>query len=112
MSILSFRRFETLAFEAFENGGLMASEAGPGSATSCSKGDSTDYGNLGPTPRLLSASGIKTYLSPGGDCERSCRTYVPGPSRRQVDRLSPLILGWEADGVWVESLRPLNSTRD
>ena len=73
---------ETMKFEAIENGGLMASGgAGVQAAQLLVQKGATALitGNLGPNAAsALSASGIKTYLSPGGTVKEVVGAYNAG----------------------------------
>jgi predicted Fe-Mo cluster-binding NifX family protein len=76
---------ETMEFEAFENGGLMAS-GGAGVQTAqliAQKGARTIItGNLGPNAAsALSASGIKVYLVPSGTVKEVIEGYKTGSLR-------------------------------
>jgi len=76
---------ETMEFEAFENGGLMASGGAGVQAAQlvAQKGANTLItGNLGPNAAsALSASGIKVYLVPGGTVKDVIESYRAGSLR-------------------------------
>jgi predicted Fe-Mo cluster-binding NifX family protein len=73
---------ETMEFEAFENGGLIASGGAGVQAAQliAQKGAGTIItGNLGPNAAsALSASGIKVYLVPGGTVKDVIESYRTG----------------------------------
>jgi predicted Fe-Mo cluster-binding NifX family protein len=76
---------ETMEFEAFENGGLMASGGAGVQAAQlvAQKGATTIItGNLGPNAAsALSASGIKVYLVPSGTVKEVIEGYRTGSLR-------------------------------
>src|SRR4030042_4692203 len=76
---------ETLEFEAIENAGLMASGgAGVQAAQLIVQKGATALitGNLGPNAAsALSASGTKTYLSPGGTVKEVVGEYNDGTAQ-------------------------------
>ena len=76
---------ETMEFEALENEGLMASGGAGVQAAQmvAQKGANTLItGNLGPNAAsALSASGIKTYLVPGGTVKEVIEGYKTGSLR-------------------------------
>jgi predicted Fe-Mo cluster-binding NifX family protein len=76
---------ETMEFEAFENGGLMASGGAGVQAAQliAQKGARTIItGNLGPNAAsALSASGIKVYLVPSGTVKEVIEGYKTGSLR-------------------------------
>jgi predicted Fe-Mo cluster-binding NifX family protein len=88
---------ETLAFEAMENEGLMASGGAGVQAAQLvvQKGASTLItGNLGPNAAsALTAAGIKVYLVTGGTVRESLSLYHSGTLREASGPTVPLHSG-------------------
>jgi predicted Fe-Mo cluster-binding NifX family protein len=88
---------ETLAFEAVENEGLMASGGAGVQAAQliAQKGaKALITGNLGPNAEsALSASGIKVYLAPGGTVNDVITSYKSGSLREASEASVPSHFG-------------------